>query len=147
MKKILVISAVLLSFAVTAVAQPKAVGLRLGYGAEISYQHYLGNNFLEADLGLNGFNSLNVAVDYNWYLYQSDGFGFYGGLGGALGFNFDPSGMNIAFAPQIGVEYNFKFPLNISLDFRPQIGYCTYEGAHSHFYAWYYPALGIRYAF
>jgi len=149
MKKILIIAALMLGFVASAAAQPKAIGLRGGYGAELSYQHYLGSQFVEADLGLTGFNALNVAATYNWFFYQSGGFGFYGGLGGALGFNFEKQGMHLAFAPQLGIEYTFPFHLNLSLDIRPQIGYSTYEGPKesSHFYIWYYPALGIRYAF
>jgi hypothetical protein len=42
MKKIIVIAALMLGFAVAAVAQPRAIGGRLGNGAEVSYQHSLG---------------------------------------------------------------------------------------------------------
>ena len=53
MKKALLIIASVLGFAAVASAQPKAIGGRLGYGIEASYQHYLGNpNFLEVDAGL-----------------------------------------------------------------------------------------------
>jgi hypothetical protein len=58
MKKILVIALSLLALGAVASAQPRALGIRGGYGAELSYQHGLGSNFLEADLGFlvnNGF--------------------------------------------------------------------------------------------
>ena len=57
MKKIILVAALVLGFAAAAVAQPRALGLRGGYGVELSYQHTLGENFLEADLGLGGFNN------------------------------------------------------------------------------------------
>ena len=47
MKKMLILVAALLGFAVVATAQPRALGVRAGYGAELSYQHTLGSeNFL-----------------------------------------------------------------------------------------------------
>ena len=53
MKKIILIAAMICGFAVAASAQPKALGLRFGYGAELSDQHNVaGANFIEADLGL-----------------------------------------------------------------------------------------------
>lgn len=148
MKKILTIAALMLAFAATSVAQPRALGLRLGYGAELSYQHYMGGgeNFLEIDLGLTGFNSLNVAGVYDWNLYQNGPWGVYGGAGAALGLGIseDNSHFHLALAGQIGVEYNFNIPLQLSLDLRPQIGYSF--GANA-LYLWYYPALGVRYRF
>ena len=47
MKKALIVIAAVFGFAMVASAQPKAIGGRLGYGLEASYQHFLGNpNFL-----------------------------------------------------------------------------------------------------
>ncbi|MCR4825026.1 MAG: hypothetical protein K5849_06700, partial [Bacteroidales bacterium] len=54
MKKFIVILVSVLAFAAVASAQPRALGLRAGYGAELSYQHGLGSGFLEADLGFQG---------------------------------------------------------------------------------------------
>ena len=69
MKKTLIIIASLLAFAVVASAQPRAIGVRAGYGAELSYQHNLGSeNFLEVDLGWS-FSSagyFNVAAAYDF---------------------------------------------------------------------------------
>ena len=56
MKKALIVIAAVFGFAMVASAQPKAIGGRLGYGLEASYQHFLGNpNFLEVNLGLDMF--------------------------------------------------------------------------------------------
>ena len=51
MKKFIVVVLSVLAFAAVASAQPRALGIRAGYGGEISYQHGGGAGFLEADLG------------------------------------------------------------------------------------------------
>ena len=153
MKKIILVAAMVLGFAVAASAQPRAIGLRGGYGVELSYQHTLGENFLEADLGLGAFNGLNVAATYNWMLAQPDWtskgeWGVYAGPGVALGLGFgDASYFNVGIAGQVGLEYTFWFPLQLSVDLRPQLGLVTAGGA-SAFGLWgWYPSLGVRYKF
>ena len=82
MKKTLIIIASLLAFAVVASAQPRAIGVRAGYGAELSYQHNLGSaNFLEVDLGWS-FSSagyFNVAAAYDFSVAPVGPFNFYAG--------------------------------------------------------------------
>ncbi len=149
MKKILIVAALMLGFAVAAVAQPRAIGLRGGYGVELSYQHNLGSHFLEADLGLNTFNALNVAATYNFSIAQfGDGFNFYAGPGAAVGLGFGQNAhFNVGLAAQVGLEYIFNFPLQLSLDLRPQLGvHIVNEGIGFGLWGW-YPNLGIRYAF
>ena len=59
MKRIILIAALALGVAFAAAAQPRAIGVRLGYGGEISYQHTLGGaNFVEANLGSLGMGFL-----------------------------------------------------------------------------------------
>jgi hypothetical protein len=153
MKKIILIAAMVLGFAVAAVAQPRAIGLRGGYGVELSYQHTLGENFVEANLGLTGFNALNVAATYNWTVAQpqwtSKGeWGVYAGPGAALGVGFgNPGTFNVAAAGQVGLEYTFWFPLQLSLDVRPQVGFASAAGVSSFYMGGFYPALGVRYRF
>ncbi len=150
MKKILIIAAFVLAFATAASAQPRAIGIRGGYGVELSYQHNMGGaNFLEADLGLNTFNALNVAATYNFSLAQfGDGFNVYGGPGAAVGVGFGEAGyFNLGIAGQLGLEYVFPFHLQLSIDLRPQIGLgFVNEGIGLGFWGW-YPNLGIRYSF
>ena len=152
MKKIILVAALVLGFAAAAVAQPRAIGLRGGYGAELSYQHTLGANFVEADLGLVG-SGLNVAATYNWMLAQPDWtdrgeWGFYAGPGAALGLNLgEVSTFNVAVAGQVGLEYTFWFPLQLSLDLRPQLGLWTGGGAAGFYFGGWCPALGVRYRF
>ena len=113
---------------------PHAIGLRLGgngvvNGAEISYQHGLGDsNRLEFDLG-SGVNSsqsrLFLAGIYHWDWNITEGLNWYIGPGASLGFytydGFDGY-VNIAIGGQIGLEYDFNqhdVPILLSLDARP----------------------------
>ena len=140
MKKIILIATIVLGFAVAASAQPKAVGLRIGYGAELSYQHNVGENFIEADLGLSSFKNLGVAATYNFNIAQfGEGFNFYAGPGIGLGMG---ETLSVGIAGQAGIEYNFaEAPVQVSLDVRP---YFDFVGIG--LVGW-YPNLGIRYRF
>ena len=151
MKKFIITAALVLGFAVAASAQPKALGLRLGYGAELSYQHYIkGLNFIEADLGLGDFAYLNVSATYNYMIAQpqwteSGSWGFYAGPGLALGLGQEV--LNLGIAGQAGLEYTFEFPLQLSVDIRPQIGLIS-VGEANKFGVWgWYPHLSARYVF
>ena len=47
MKKIILVAAMVLGFALAASAQPRAVGGKIGWGMEASYQHTIGEeNFV-----------------------------------------------------------------------------------------------------
>jgi len=150
MKKIILIAAMVLGFSVAASAQPRAVGIKLGWGVEASYQHSFGADFLEANLGLNNFNSLDGSVVYNFMIAQPNWtdrgeWGFYAGPGAAVGMNLigDNSYFHLAAAGMVGLEYKFWFPLQLSFDLRPTLGYGFNYGFH-----WsVMPALGVRYAF
>ena len=164
MKKLFVLSVVALGFAFTSNAQDiseNAIGLRLGdsdgFGAEISYQHALGdNNRLELDLGLRngkGYDGFKLAGLYQWVWALDGDFNWYAGVGGGVGsYSFDnaPKGFDdsetfIFAAGDIGIEYNFDIPLMLSLDFRPEIGFGDdlYNNNDLDFDI----ALGIRYQF
>ena len=129
MKKVLAILVAAFAFVAVASAQPRALGVRAGWGGELSYQHGAGAGFLEADLGFlanNGFCN------------------FYAGPGAQLGFYHvgDNSGFNAGIAGQLGVEFEIpSVPLNLSLDWRP-VYYFNYGG-----FGWQGIALGIRYRF
>ena len=150
MKKIILAAALVLGFAVAASAQPRAIGLRGGLGAELSYQHSFGANFLEANLGLNQLNSVDGSVVYNFMIAQpqwtSRGeWGFYAGPGAAVGMNVigEESYFHVAAAGMVGLEYSFWFPLQLSFDVRPTLGFGFNHGLH-----WgVMPALGVRYKF
>ena len=151
MRRIILIAVSVICFTIAAAALPRAIGLRCGWGAEISYQHTLGGNFIEADLGLFGSNSLNIGATYNWMIAQPQwtdrgDWGIYAGPGAILGLGFgQESHFTAAVCGQVGVEYTFWFPLQLSLDIRPQFGLIT-SGKRLYFDG-YYPALSIRYRF
>lgn len=155
MKKIIIIAATLLGFAVAATAQPRAIGARIGNGAEVSYQHSMGVNFLEVDGGLGlglGDGTLNVAATgiYNFMIAQPNWtnkgtWGFYAGPGAGAGFGLgEHNYLSVAFAGMVGLEYTFWFPLQLSLDFRQHLGF----GFNGHgVYAPSSVGLSIRYKF
>lgn len=142
-----------------------AIGLRLGdndgFGGEVSYQRQvLKNNRLEFDLGWR--NSRNVdAVKlvglFQWYWNIDAGFYWYAGVGAGAGSwrydydgpgngnDFDDSGSFGLLAGDIGIEYNFKIPLQLSLDFRPEVYFNSDDWREDNFG----PdiALGVRYKF
>ena len=144
MKKSFILVAILAVVSVgMAVAQPRAIGLNLGTGNGLSYQHSLGeSNMLDVavnlplelggesiGLGLGGIvtydwiNPFGTAIpwsekgSWNWYLGV-------GGSAGAYGlFNKEAANKWYAgVAGHVGVEYQFWFPLQLSLDIRPTFG-------------------------
>ena len=155
MKKIIVIAGLLLGFAVAASAQPRAIGVRFGSGAEISYQHTMGSNFIEVDggLGINFNESFYAGATgiYNFMIAQPQWtdrgeWGFYAGPGATVGLGLgeDSNFLNISAAGMVGLEYTFWFPLQLSLDFRQHLGIGF--GGHG-LYNMSSICLGIRYRF
>ena len=157
MKKIIIAAALLMGIAFAASAQPRAIGLRLGYGTEASYQHTLnGENFIEANLGAFGFGALQASAVYNFMIAQPawtarGEWGIYAGAGVALGTGFSKGyALNIDVVGQVGLEYTFWFPLQLSVDLRPQFGVFIAENTRFHSEgAWggVIPTLSVRYRF
>ena len=140
-----------------AYAQPRAIGVRLGGDADFSYQHSLGEkNMLDvtAGFGWMGYYGANVSVMYDWVFDIQGGWKWYVGPGGGVGFGWGPVykdndlfPLRVNVGAQIGVEYQFKIPLNLSLDWRPMVN-CLGFGhpGLNHIVSW-GPGLGIRYRF
>lgn len=160
MKKIMLSLAFVMSFvvAVNAQVETSAAGLRLGYDSqEISYQRPLGDaNRLELGLGYNSFGT-NMAGDTSWGValngtYQwvwdlsdfNDGFNWYAGFGGALISH--SSFVGVGALVQVGIEYNFDFPLQLSLDYRPGI-YILPGSDRLLRFSYNTPCFGVRYRF
>ncbi len=145
MKKFIIILLSVLTLSVAASAQPKAIGLRLANGAEITYQNYLGaRNFLEVDLGWMGSSGFHLSGIYDFHLGSAGNFNFYVGPGVSLGFynNDSSTDFSAAIVGQLGAEFVIPgFPMNISLDWRPAI-YLT--GQH---FGWQGFGLGLKYRF
>ena len=170
MKKTLLIVLALLGLSLAAVAQPKAIGIRGGllgpdFNGEISYEHWLtifdnDYDFVEAELGVFGSNGFKGTVIYNFTFVQPEftdrgEWGLYGGPGIVTGYG---TGFNknlekkswpfFGFAAQLGMEYTFWFPLQVSVDFRPSFMIPAFMNRTENDKArWYGFALSARYAF
>lgn len=135
------------------------IGLRLGtnrgFGTEISYQMKLKTeNRAEFNLGWrssNDISAIKINGLYQWVWPLEQGFNWYAGVGGGLGTytakntlnNTSNNGSFLFAAGDIGIEYNFDFPLQASLDLRPEIvgnGYFENNFGTD-------IALGLRYKF
>ncbi|MEM6685408.1 MAG: hypothetical protein AAF617_06390 [Bacteroidota bacterium] len=110
-----------------------AIGLRIGdndgLGAEISYQRHIGGaNRLEFDLGFRNSNDVDafkLVGLYQWVKPIDGNFHWYVGAGAGIG-SYDAPGADGTFAlaaGNIGIEYDFDFPLLISLDMRPELSF------------------------
>jgi hypothetical protein len=150
MKKIILSLALWAAISVSAMAQVSgnAIGVRGGIGSELSYQHKLsGGTRMEFDFGWYFNHGLNVAAVHHWVFDLSElsnGFNWYVGVGPQVGlWTYDNEGLAVGVAGQIGLEYNFNIPLQLSLDYRP--GFYLVPAGHGG--AWEGAALGIRYRF
>lgn len=157
MKKLVLLALCIFGFTFTSQAQSvadNALGLRLGgsdgVGTEISYQRALtGNNRLELDLGWSNRSdrdAFRLTGLHQWVWNIEGGFNWYAGLGagvGSIDHPNDDSDIFLSAAGNVGIEYDFDFPLLLSLDFRPEIGVINYYDEDLGFDL----ALGIRYQF
>lgn len=143
-----------------AVAQPRAIGGRLGYGAEFSYQHALGeSNMIQLEVGAPAFAMLEATCTYDWInpggvtvpWNEKGSWNWFAGVGGTFQASWWSAGAAfIGATGRIGIEYNFWFPLQLSVDFRPSLGCAIgYQGGVGFGYDVYAGAigLGVRYAF
>ena len=140
-----------MGFAFAASAQSDNLGVRLGggqgYNAELSWQHGIGNNRLETDLGWATFDkasSFSLTGIYQFVFGLSNNFAWYIGPGAYLGMSTaeGKSSFGLALAGQVGIEYDFTIPLQLSLDIRPRFYVVPSTDFH-----WGDLALGIRYRF
>lgn len=141
MKKSIFLAAAMVVLGVaTAVAQPRAIGGNLGTDFGFSYQHGFGDkNMLDVSVNVPMIYGFGIGgkVAYDWI----DPFGtavpwshkgewhWYMGVGGgasAWGFS-DGTWWNAGVVGHIGIEYDFWFPLQLSLDWRPQVGVSNYD--------------------
>lgn len=151
MKKFLLILLSVIVSAVSASAQTKALGMRLGGDAELSFQQWSGNNFIEADLGL-AFGTqggLRFTGAYDFVIASPGAWNIYVGPGAqvgiykyAIGDSAPVNHIGVSAGGQIGAEYQIgSIPLNISVDWRPM---WNFIGAHG---VWSSAAVGVRYRF
>ena len=168
MKKIFLVASLIIGLSFSAQAQntsKNAFGLRLGdndgFGGELSYQRKLSdNNRLELDLGWrnsNNVDALKLVGLYQWVWNIDAGFNWYAGVGAGVGTwsydnnynnnfnNNSDSGAYGLIAGDLGIEYNFDVPIQLSLDFRPEM-YFNSDAFRENSFG---PdiALGIRFRF
>lgn len=135
-----------------------AIGVRLGagdgVGGEISYQQRtFTNNRLEFDLGFTDskyYDGFKFTLMYQFVFPLAEGFNWYIGPGGSIGAwsldtgwpgdDFHDDGFFLDVDGQIGLEYNFPIPLQISIDLRPEFGLINDDFDLN-------SALGLRYTF
>lgn len=144
MKKFIIVCAATLLAVVAVNAQPRAIGGRVAYGVGFSYQHSMGlDNMISVDVDFPGYNGgIGAAATYDWIFpitawTRKGEWNWYAGAGAGFGFAWpvvekhevagiktrtSAGGFNIGVAGRIGVEYNFWFPLQLSVDWRPVIG-------------------------
>ena len=151
MKKLLL--AISLFIAVVSITQAqtmdKAIGIRITDGAELSFQNPLGSSTrAELDLGVYGNNTFLLTGIHQWVFGLQEGLNWYAGLGPQVGLwdKLDHSGKHFALgvAGQVGIEYNFNAPIQVSLDYRP--GWMIIPTGHNYM-SWFAVALGLRYRF
>ena len=138
-----------------AYAQPRAMGLRVGAtGLEASYEHSMSPvQFIQGDLGMdfgynvNGRPGVRATAVYNFIWARPNwttqgSWAIYAGPGLSLGFVDDQvpyeigdaiighydNGFMIGVVGQVGVEYTFRFPLQLALDVRPCFGLHVNDG-------------------
>ena len=121
-----------LAFAVSAVAQPRAIGVNIGYGIDLSYQHTVGpSNMVDLNVSIPCFAGIGAEATYDWInpfgtqipWTEKGSWDWEMGVGAAAGFLFAP-GFYAGVAGHVGVSYDFWFPLQLSVDWRPVLGVC-----------------------
>jgi hypothetical protein len=162
MKKIILTGAMMIALSFSTQGQgvsKNAIGLRIGdndgFGGEVSYQRKLAKaNRLELDLGWRSskdVGAVKLAGLYQWLWNIDRGFNWYAGVGGGIGsWNYDRNSISdngtFAFvAGDVGIEYDFDIPLQISLDVRPELYFNSDAFRENNFG----PdiAIGVRYCF
>ncbi len=157
MKKFILVLAAATLAAVAVSAQPRAIGARLGYGVEVSYQHSLSPaSMISAEFSFPAYYGVGVAATYDWinpfhatipWEYKGE-WNWYLGAGAGLAYYFTGNfGMGVG--GRVGVEYNFWFPLQLSFDWRPLFG-PEFGGDKPKFWGgglYEGIALGVRYKF
>ena len=137
---------------------PRSMGFRIGVtGFDVTYQHSFNRNqFLQGDFGIdfgynvNGNPGGRATAIYNFIWARpawthKGSWGLYAGPGITLGYvndavhykigeeivspgNEGDGGFMLAFAVQVGLEYNFDFPLAMALEIRHCFGMHANDG-------------------
>ena len=138
MKKIILSLVFVFAMFTFAEAQNNAFGLKLGDGIDLSYQRWLTNtnrNRLELNVGLASFSSgspITVSGLYQWVYGITSGVNFYFGVGAGTGLYTGNSDFLLNILGNVGIEYNFDFPLQLALDYTPGLTLVPDPGSFWH---------------
>ena len=159
MKKSLILAAILAVISVgSAVAQPRAIGANIGYGIDLSYQHSLGEaNMIDLSVNVPFFEGIGATATYDWvnpfgavipWDYEGQ-WNWNLGVGAGLGiYGFNAPAFYAGVVGHVGISYDFWFPMQLSLDYRPNIGIVGGEGLTFNTSGLYSGiTLGVRYLF
>lgn len=131
------------------ISVPRSMGFRIGVsGFDATYQHsFKRNQFLQGDFGVdfgynaNGRPGVRATAVYNFIWARPawtnrGSWSLYAGPGLTLGYvndnlhyrigseviPYNDNGFMLALAVQVGLEYNFDFPLTLAAEVRPAFG-------------------------
>lgn len=161
MKKLILVAIFAVAGIAAAVAQPRAIGVNLGYGVDLSYQHSLGaSNMIDLSVNLPAFSGIGVTATYDWinpfgtaipWNYKGDWKWCLGvGAGAGVYDLLDKSTATtwyVGAVGHVGVEYDFWFPLQLSVDYRPNFGVSNRYANWFNTAGFYGVTLGVRYLF
>lgn len=165
MKKAFLVLALSVMAIAAVVAQPRAIGGRLGYGIDFSYQHQLGANKIHLDAGIPFFNGIHGVCTYdwinpggtdvpwsyagqwNWYVGVGAGVGYHGFFNNAA--NNNVGNLSVGAAARLGIEYRCPFPMTVAIDWRPVFGVISDFNNHIDWYqgGLYHVGLSLYYNF
>ena len=160
MKKLLLVAFMAVLGVAAAVAQPRAIGVNLGYGVDVSYQHAIGeSNMVDLSVNIPAFNCIGAQATYDWInpfntaipWNEKGEWNWSLGVGAGAGIHgFKQPIWYAGVVGHVGVEYNFWFPLQLSVDWRPNIGLEGMQDAFGFNTSGLYMTsftLGVRYLF
>ena len=132
MKKLSLVAIILLVACTVAMAQPRAIGVRLGWNIGASYQHQIGEkNMIQADIDFIAYGLWGTqgTVTFNWIIplvsVDAGKLNLYPGVGVGGGYHWWRYGF-VGVAGMVGIEWTFTFPLQLSFEYRPLIGLKLY---------------------
>lgn len=157
MKKFFVMAVMALVSIAYVNAQPRAIGGNIGYGISFSYQHNLGEkNMIDLSVDAPLFYGLGASCTYDWInpfntqipWDEKGEWNWFLGVGAGLGW-YVPASAYAGVVGHVGVAYDFWFPLELSIDWRPNIGVHFGEDYVGYNTSGLYTGLtlGVRYRF
>jgi hypothetical protein len=140
-------------------AQLRTIGLSVGYEVDISWQYTIGEyGMMDVSANIPRFSGVGGTVTYNrmnpfdleipWYQYGTWNWYLGGGLGlGSYGlFKKDvENSWFFGLVVHAGIEYCFEFPMQLSLDYRPNLGFISKGSYEFNEDGYYGLTIGIRY--